>query len=69
MSDETTVTSDADEGAPPAAGHEVRTEGDSGVLAAIHAMQDAEALFRARLRKKLGIGASELAAVQFLARL
>jgi DNA-binding MarR family transcriptional regulator len=39
------------------------------VLSAIHALQDAEALFRARLRKKLGIGASELAAVQFLARL
>jgi DNA-binding MarR family transcriptional regulator len=54
------VTTEAAEPAPPAGG---------GVLAAIHAMQDAEALFRARLRKKLGIGASELAAVQFLARL
>jgi DNA-binding MarR family transcriptional regulator len=40
-----------------------------GVLTAIYALQDAEALFRARLRKKLGIAASELAAVQFLCRL
>jgi DNA-binding MarR family transcriptional regulator len=51
------------EGAP-------RPESDpDDVLTAIYALQDAEALFRARLRKKLGIGASELAAVQFLARL
>jgi len=39
------------------------------VIDAIHALQDAEALYRARLRSKLGIGASELTTVQFLARL
>ena len=39
------------------------------VVDAIYALQDAEALFRARLRSKLGIGASELTTVQFLARL
>lgn len=39
------------------------------VIDAIYALQDAEALFRARLRSKLGIAASELAAVQYLSRL
>lgn len=39
------------------------------VVEAVYALQDAEALFRARLRSKLGIGASELTTVQFLARL
>jgi DNA-binding MarR family transcriptional regulator len=63
------VTSDPERGAPPSTEPGGPTAADSAVLAAIHAMQDAEALFRARLRKKLGIGASELAAVQFLARL
>jgi DNA-binding MarR family transcriptional regulator len=66
MSDE---TSDLAGGAPPALAGDDRPGGVDDVLGAIHAMQDAEALFRTRLRKKLGIGASELAAVQFLTRL
>jgi len=45
------------------------TSASSSVLTAIYALQDAEALFRARLRRKLGIAASELSAVQFLCRL
>lgn len=39
------------------------------VVAAIYAMQDAAALFQARLRAKVDIGANELVAVQYLARL
>lgn len=39
------------------------------VLAAIYEMQDAEALYRARLRRRLSVSASELATVQYLARL
>jgi DNA-binding MarR family transcriptional regulator len=39
------------------------------LLTAIYEMQDAEALYRARLRRKLGIGASELAAVHYIDRL
>jgi len=56
--------------APPAH-HEPRDLGasSSDLLAAIYEMQDAEALFRARLRKKLSIGSSELGTVQYLSRL
>ncbi|MBA8814486.1 MarR family winged helix-turn-helix transcriptional regulator [Frigoribacterium faeni] len=39
------------------------------VVAAIYAMQDAAALFQARLRARVDIGANELVAVQYLARL
>lgn len=38
------------------------------VLAAIYALQDAEAQFRSRLRTILGLRPSELGAVQFIAR-
>ena len=63
------VTSEPAAGAPPALSGGDQPHVADDVLAAIHALQDDEALFRTRLRKKLGIGASELAAVQFLARL
>ncbi|GAA4671633.1 MarR family winged helix-turn-helix transcriptional regulator [Frondihabitans cladoniiphilus] len=39
------------------------------VIEALYALQDAEALFRGRLRDRLGIGANDLAALQYLARL
>lgn len=55
---------------PPHDGEAPDPESASGrVLAAIYEMQDAEALYRARLRRKLAVSASELAAVQYLDRL
>jgi len=54
----------------PAADYVHDPDSPSGrVVTAIYALQDAEALFRARLRSKLAISTSELATVQYLARL
>lgn len=39
------------------------------VIAALYALQDAEALFRCRMRDLFEIGANDLAAIQFMARL
>lgn len=55
---------------PPAHDEPVSADdSSSALLAAIYEMQDAEALFRARLRKKLSIGSSELGTLQYLSRL
>lgn len=39
------------------------------VIGALYALQDAEALFRCRMRELLGIGANDFATIQYLARL
>lgn len=39
------------------------------IIGALYALQDAEALFRGRMRDHLGIGSNDLGAIQYLARL
>ena len=56
---------------PPAAGPYVHDPGSAQgrVLDAVYALQEAEALFRSRLRSVLGLGPNELSAVRLIARL